>query len=55
MKTWNGEVLKTLELPTFNGKETFHGAIIDFDVRPPKLHSNASLLFWLEARGMKSN
>ena len=27
MKTWNGEVLKSLELPTFNGKETFHGAI----------------------------
>ena len=48
MKTWNGEVLKSLELPTFNGKETFHGAIIDFDVRPPSFIVMLAFFFGLK-------
>ena len=52
--TWaRGDVIRPVPNPTnAAGQKLCHGAILNFDVRPPHLHSTIALRRWLKSRNV---
>lgn len=52
LKTWaRGGAVRPVPYPTnAAGQKLCHGAVLNFDVRPPHLHSAIALRRWLKAR-----